>query len=916
MKTIKHLPHLIFMTVVPALASARSVAENATLNSVPPVTSATVAVPTAAPLFPFVIPWDDATKTITDVSFLNPAPLDETRRVAVRDGHFRDVTGRRVRFIGTNFAFNANFPSQTDAAKVAARLHKYGFNIVRLHHMDFFHAPNGIFDPHFPAMQQLDADQLDRLDYLIYQLKQHGIYVDVNLHVSRAFTAADGFPDTDKLPGLGKVTVYFEPRMIELQKNYAHDLLTHYNPYTKTRYVDDPTVALIEINNEDTLLGEAWGATLQNLPDYYKNQLRARWNAFLTKQYGSTEKLLQAWRGDKELGAELLQNAQFADNDTKWSLENKTGSATTLQAEDVGGPNAPPNAPLPDPFHPETSPAGRALHVKIQKGDGTNWHLQLHQNGLDLKAGATYTVKFWARASDKRALPVYSGMDRDPWRHTGLDSVVTLTPQWKRYSVVFTANQPEPNHNRLSFVLGQAAGEVWLAAVSLRPGNGFELEPGEALETNNLSLPAPDATARGEDYITCLMNIESEYAAGMRDYIKHTLKARAPVTCSQASYGGLGGVWREAQMDYVDMHAYWQHPDFPHQPWDAKDWTIPNTAMVADPTGGTLPWLAMHRVEGKPFTVSEYNHAAPNDYTAETLPLIAAYAAWQDWDGFFLFDYNASRDEWDTNRIKGFFDVDTHPGKMALLPAAAEIFLRGYLNAVKSDSYNLIVNKNQVAALTAHYGNPWKSIGPLWDAQSVGHDAMLTSHVGVSFADDGDPVRVEHTLNPAPAQGWFDWNAHNPQGATCVMRAAGAKMAVGFLGGHWTNLDDVNIVMDKTARNFAAITLISMDGKPTRDSHSLLLTAVGDMENTGMGWNEKRTSVGDQWGKGPTVAEGIPAQIRIKTSNPSATVYALDGTGARVKTVPCEVKAGRLTFRIGPEYSTVWYEIVGETKKP
>ena len=36
-------------------------------------------------------------------------------------------------------------------------------------------------------------------------------------------------------------------------------------------------------------------------------------------------------------------------------------------------------------------------------------------------------------------------------------------------------------------------------------------------------------------------------------------KALAPVTCSQAQWGGVGGLYREAKMDWIDTHAYWQH---------------------------------------------------------------------------------------------------------------------------------------------------------------------------------------------------------------------------------------------------------------------------------------------------------------------------------------------------------------------
>ena len=169
--------------------------------------------------FDFALPWDDKLATITDVSALNPAPIDETRRLKVQDGHFRDATGRRVRFLGTNFAAGACFPPKADAPQIAARLRKYGFNCVRLHHMDAPWAKPNLF--YFEGASQnkstageLSPESMDRLDWLVFQLKQHGIYVDLNLHVTREWSAADGFPDADKIDPQGKIVSYFDQRAI------------------------------------------------------------------------------------------------------------------------------------------------------------------------------------------------------------------------------------------------------------------------------------------------------------------------------------------------------------------------------------------------------------------------------------------------------------------------------------------------------------------------------------------------------------------------------------------------------------------------------------------------------------------------------------------------------------------------------
>src|SRR5437867_1022830 len=97
-----------------------------------------------APLFPFVPPWDDASPGVTDLSGWLPAPAGKDGPVrAGADGHFH--TGdRRIRFLGVNVCFAASFPRKEDADKVAARLAKFGVNVVRFHHMDMHPFPQGI----------------------------------------------------------------------------------------------------------------------------------------------------------------------------------------------------------------------------------------------------------------------------------------------------------------------------------------------------------------------------------------------------------------------------------------------------------------------------------------------------------------------------------------------------------------------------------------------------------------------------------------------------------------------------------------------------------------------------------------------------------------------------------------------------
>ena len=330
--------------------------------------------------FPWVMPWDDATKNAADVSFLNPAPLEAKHQITVRDGRFYDATNRRVRFMGANTSAGANFPKKEDAPKIAARLHKLGFNIVRLHHMDATWAKPHIFQGD-DKRETISPESLDKLDFFVAELKKHGVYVDLNLHVSWAPSKEAGFPDTDKIPEMGKQTSYFEKRSIEHQKNYAKQFLGHVNPYTNLKWADDPAVALIEITNEDTLFGEVFTGSYQSWPPYYRDQLQSKWNDFLKAKYASTNALLKVWSGTTELGPNLLKNAQFEQEGEGWTFEKQNGNYDTKFENAEGGPQ------------------GKALRLTITELADQTWKHQVHQNALNFEDGAVYTLQFWAKAN-------------------------------------------------------------------------------------------------------------------------------------------------------------------------------------------------------------------------------------------------------------------------------------------------------------------------------------------------------------------------------------------------------------------------------------------------------------------------------------------------------------------------------------
>src|SRR5207245_3294859 len=132
-----------------------------------------------------------------------------------------------------------------------------------------------------------------------------------------------------------------------------------------------------------------------------------------------------------------------------------------------------------------------------------------------------------------------------------------------------------------------------------------------------LPLPRRDffgiKLAAQRDWIRFLWQTEEAYWKGMAAFLRGKIGTHSLIIGTQLRYSPFPVL---ADMDVMDDHAYWQHPTFPGKKWDAENWVVKNMPMAGDPSGGTIPRLALGRVAGKPFIVSEYNHPAPNTYSS------------------------------------------------------------------------------------------------------------------------------------------------------------------------------------------------------------------------------------------------------------------------------------------------------------
>jgi hypothetical protein len=223
-----------------------------------------------------VTPPARADGTRLDLAWMNDKPAGSRGFVTVKGGHFATADGARLRFWGTDLVGPSHFMSADADALLARRLARLGVNLVRLHMPDAAWSEQNLFTTGADNTLTLDPARLDQLDALVAALKAEGIYVYVDWMVARRFRPGDGVMDANGLEDGAKGAIHFDPRIIELEKLYATQLLGHKNPYLGHPLAADPCYLASEIINESSILS---GFGEQKMPESYWAELQEQFHA-------------------------------------------------------------------------------------------------------------------------------------------------------------------------------------------------------------------------------------------------------------------------------------------------------------------------------------------------------------------------------------------------------------------------------------------------------------------------------------------------------------------------------------------------------------------------------------------------------------------------------------------------------------
>ena len=252
------------------------------------------------------------------------------------------------------------------------------------------------------------------------------------------------------------------------------------------------------------------------------------------------------------------------------------------------------------------------------------------------------------------------------------------------------------------------------------------------------------------------------------------------------------------------------------------------------------------------------------------------------------------------------FEVRPDPVKMMNIAAGACLFLRGDVQPAKETIYRSY-SPEEVRESIRLPSSQRPFFTPGFDpALALMHATRIRSF---DVAQPPSPrCRRQATLHssPTPANS-HGIMARSEQGLV-TMETERSQALIGFVKHADKPLKNLAAAVEN---EFCSIVLTSLDDKPIAQADRLLLVATARSANTGMKWNDKRTSLTD-WGTEPTrhrAGQRIRHAQRASTRPGQIEAMPLDSGAKPIgKPIPAEKTADGYRIPLG-EPATPWYLI-------
>ena len=374
--------------------------------------------------------------------------------------------------------------------------------------------------------------------------------------------------------------------------------------------------------------------------------------------------------------------------------------------------------------------------------------------------------------------------------------------------------------------------------------------------------------------------------------------------------------------DYVDNHKYWDHPNF-----GGKQWGLPMYFLNESALGYRLrlpKWLGNSRVFGKPYTVSEMNFCYPNRFRAEGALYYSAFAALQDWDALYYYDYADSSGRMFPQGGMGLRIFDICNDMTRLIPAriGTALFLRRDAAPAES-AYPVAVDVSTPSASGMRF-------------PESAEDLIFRGRTGSLLAKDGkllDPVpegtreicNLDGALKRAPVP-LFE---PEKRALSDRIRSDTGEISVDFgrkvfslvtprteagvfpAGSSFTG----KYFSARSKKAFGVVAAITLDGTSFADSSRILLLHVTDNKQEDSLFDSEKLSILKHYGNlRQVVAEHGVCELALKVPEGEWKLHALDFDGKRLGEVVFRRENGVISFTAdtfrGDEGVVFAYELI------
>lgn len=439
--------------------------------------------------------------------------------------------------------------------------------------------------------------------------------------------------------------------------------------------------------------------------------------------------------------------------------------------------------------------------------------------------------------------------------------------------------------------------------------------------------PLQKAHPKVKDALRFIAATDRQFFEKLRSAVQNATRLDLPVGGTQMDFGAPLNFESHQAMDFVDTHFYVDHPVFPAEPWSETNWYFQNHSVSGREIGELLRLVTV-RDSKKPFVVSEYNQPFPNPQGHDILPLTAAFAAQQDWDGLFFYDYSAN-----TNRenTPANFSLQGEWAKTNVVGIAAQLFRTGVLPALKN-RHHIATTSEHGVDVVAQERRPDAWLRHLTHQQQFSHTLAMSRLISV---DTSRP-----TLEPLIAE--EPMLKHRADERRASIETPTIHASLGEMNPQQrTTVGTLSVQLQAHAPSIAAsVILQSLDGLPLTASRHMLLATPAPFSGSHPGESvlrpQRRIPYQGQAGKwtlepqtthgakalsgarsaiSPLWMERQPMTVSIATKHTNALVYPLSFNGTRLPALDASVVKRHTT---GVELSlnqvrsppSMWHEIV------